>query len=158
MGRKVYASEFGIAQTSNWPYNQDEIATADYTQGPWTLAIDAGGLITIWSQDQIGGDLFNRFGAIEIFSGDDVEKMRRFCLTFCSRGYDTDERLVHQDGTLWGFNWVSGTLAQVRIAKLVAQAFFADDSRENYDLAWSIGRGFETRINEAVNELYAGRR
>jgi len=154
MSRKVQASEFGIDQSSDWPYNYGEIPRVGSTKGKWTMAIDAGGLVTIWEKRQVGSDLFNRFGGIVFFSGDDVEKMRRFCVTFCSRGYEKDERLVHQDGTMWGFNWVSGTLAQVRIAKLVAQTFFTDDSRENYDLAWTIGRGFEARINDAVNELY----
>ena len=158
MGRIVHASDFGISQASQWPYAENHILPHIESKGAWVLAMDAGGLVTIWPKDAIGGRDFEKFGAITFFYSDDLDKMRRFCVTFCSRGYDTDPRLLHTDGTMWGFNWVSGTIAQIRVAALVAQAFFHSDSREDYDAAWMVGRAFEEQLNAAVNELYQASR
>ena len=157
MSYKVDGTQFGIEQTSYWPYaeNGAGLPQPELTDGPWVLSMTAGGLVFLSTKHEIQNSFYNRIGGIPFYHGEDPEELRRFFITFCSRGYYKDERLLHQDGTQWLFNWVSGTIAQIQTAKLVAQAFFRSKSQEDYNAAWQVGRTFEDQLIKAVDAEYA---
>lgn len=160
MGERINERPKGVNWNSSWPFTK--MPEALKGKGDWILAMSitkgAVGLTayypagegaprltlddgSLWGQ----GVTFRPFHRVA-----SRELAHKFCVTFCSRGYNQLSALAHQDGTVWAFNWAVPTLATVRMASQVAERYFDDD----YDGAWDLGRAFGREIREAENAMY----
>lgn len=129
----------GTGDTSPWPYETMPEEAA--TEGPWKMGMSGGGSMVIWPADEPFPESLH---LIEAFWGD-LEQLERFHTMFCMRGYETDLLHKHQGNAVWLFNWISGTVAQVRIAGQIAKLMFDGDT----DAAWKLGHSFENRLRTA---------
>lgn len=165
MAERLMSLPKGVRWNSAWPLT--EMPKAPRSKGEWTLAIsinkEAPGLVVFYPSDEAAPEVVMDDGTIwgkrvtfrpfyRVGSARDAE---RFCVNFCSQGHHEAEALKeHQDGIMWGFNWVSLTLATVKIAGQVADHLFND----RYDEAWSTGKKFGASIRIAENAAYAAAR
>lgn len=137
----------GVDASDPWPYSQ--MPGREYTTGPWKLGIDRGGSVVLWPMHERFPD---DIGVIE-FAGGEKEELERFQTVFCSLGYHQESRYKYQGGAMYGFNWVSLTLATVHVASQVAERFLSGDPGGR-DQAWAIGRAFGDQIETAQNEAH----
>lgn len=134
-----------IDQCSWWPYEGPPEKKAG--TGEWSLWMDAGGCMCIFPS---GDRSPETMGFLPVYDASH-EQLERFLVMFCSLGWETDERLAHQDSRVWLFNWRSFSFAQVSKASQVADLFCAGD----VDGAWAVGRAFGDQIDAAVRTFYA---
>jgi hypothetical protein len=127
-----------------WPYTL--MPEQAHTEGPWKMGMSGSGSMVVWPSDK---QFPESLGLIEAFRGT-REQLDKFIITFCMRGYETDPQHLYQDSTVWLFNWISGTLAQVYIAGQMAKLLF-DGER---DAAWDLGRAFEGQLYAAHDALH----
>lgn len=134
-----------------WPFESwTDAPKPVHSTGTWQLLMSRGGSVVLWPSKERAPE---ELGLIGFFKHDDRELLERFLVQFCSRGWETDARHIHQDGTVWLFNWQSWTVAQTYVASQVAEEFAAGRVSE----AWEIGRAFEKQIHEAISAWYAAR-
>lgn len=130
----------GVEVGSYWPY-----ATAPafvYRSGPWALLMGGGGDVVLWpTRGRRPADL----GVLIPVIQGKKEELERALTVFCRRGYETLPQLIHQDGTVWIFNWRSYTLAQVAIASQVFGAYLDGDATR----ARAVGQAFQDQIDAA---------
>lgn len=127
-----------------WPY--DHRPRTVTTEGPWQMGMSAGGSMVMWPSNE---PLPDELGVLPAFRGE-KDQLEQFITTFCMLGYETDPKYVHQDGRVWLFNWISGTLAQISIAGQAAQRLFSGD----YDGAWEVGHRFQRDLEAAEKAEY----
>lgn len=165
MSGRIQKRPEGVTASSAWPYAvmPAKVKQPGRKPGQWVLAIsidpDLNGLVTYypsgngaqtlhidngtWGGKRISMKPFWRVGT--------KEEAEKFAVTFCSQGYGRSEKLLpHQDGTFWGFNWSSLTMATVNVATRIAESFFGD----RYNEAWAIGRAFEETLLAAERAAY----
>lgn len=136
-----------IDQGSWWPYEgPPEKRTGT---GEWALWMDAGGCLCTFPY---GDKTPEEMGFLPVYAASRKD-LERFLVMFCVKGYEQDERLVHQNGQVWLFNWRSFSLAQVWQASQVADLFCAGD----VDGAWAVGNAFGDQIDAAVRAFYEQR-
>lgn len=124
-----------------WPYSERaDVPSPAYSEGPWSLIMDRGACMAIFPADE---PLLEGF--LPVYKAE-REYLEQFLVMYCMRGYEKDDRLVHQDGTVWLFNWRSYTLPQTYVASRVAHAFVHGDVEEG----WRIGRAFAEQVDRAV--------
>lgn len=133
-----------IVQGSSWPY--EELPEKRTGKGKWALWMDAGGCMCIFPYRDTTPE---EMGFLPVYAASRKD-LERFLVMFCVKGWERDERLVHQDGQVWLFNWRSFSLAQVRQASQVADLFCAGD----VDGAWAVGNAFGDQIDAAISAFY----
>lgn len=133
-----------IDQGSWWPYQEQQ--EQRFGDGEWSLWVDAGGCMSIFPS---GDDAPYKMGSLPVYKSS-RENLTQFLVMFCVRGWETDERLVHQSGQVWLFNWRSFSRAQIAKGSQVADLFCKGD----VDGAWAVGNAFGDQIEMAVREFY----
>lgn len=140
-----------------WPY--ETAPTPVHGKGDWRLGMTGGGSVVLWPSNKSYPAAKDEQGrSLELITVCEGERgvLEQFFITFCRQGWETDARHEYQDGKVWLFNWVSGSLAQVYIASqivdLLGQSMRAEDAETRqrfYDEAWAVGRAFATAIRDA---------
>lgn len=134
-----------IELTEYWPANHQIDNSDIHDEGAWLVAMDKGGAMSLWGpQDEMVE------GSLPVYRSDDEKMLRGALVMFCRRGYETDERFVNQDGTVFLFNWRSFTLWQLGVAKRVLHLY----AQGKVDEAWVFGRSCQDQIDAAVNSAY----
>lgn len=175
MADRIGSLPKGIKVSSAWPYaTMPEKKTPAKKSGGWVLAIsthpDLNGLVTYYPagtdfpvplEDRTSkrqmlhiegkGWYGTKVTTKPFYRVETKEQAEKFAVTFCSRGYTQEEKLLpHSDGEFWGFNWSSLTNATVAIASQVADHFF----NNRRDEAWAVGKAFGDQIRAAENAEY----
>lgn len=131
-----------------WPFTSwADTPSTPHSEGAWHLLMSRGGSVVLWPSNERAPEDLHLIG---FFKHDDKELLKKFLVEFCSRGWETDDRHIHQDGTVWLFNWQSWTVTQTYVAAQVAEHFVAGRRNE----AWDTGRAFEKKIQEAIEAWY----
>ena len=138
---------FDFEMSMYWPANKP-VDTSDIKDGGrWELMMNGGGTVVLWDSEadepSVPGEYEGEF--LPFYASDDREKLERFLVMFCRRGYETNSNFKYQDGTVWIFNWRSFTLWQLSVARRVAHLFMTGD----VDGAWTFGRWAEDQIRAA---------
>jgi hypothetical protein len=134
-----------VANPTAWPY--DRLPRTANTSGKWKMGMSAGGSMVAWPADK---HFPESLSLIEAFRGE-RDQFEQFFGMFCMLGYETDTLHTYQDGKVWLFNWISGTLSQVHIAGQIAKLLFDDKCDE----AWALGYSFEKDLQEAEEKGFA---
>lgn len=168
MSSRVLERPDNVNAASSWPYERmPEVMTQKRRSTGWVLAIsvepELHGLVTYYpagSGKQVlhinnGTTWGKKITTRPFYRVRTKEEAEKFCISFCSRGYSANERLLpHQDGEFWSFNWSSLTAATVAVASQIAEHYF----NGRVDAAWDTGRAFEKVLNEAENAYHDAKR
>jgi len=144
-----------VDQSSYWPSdspldNSDLDLPAD---GAWRLDMLASGHLYLRKR---GESLVP--GSISVYHGDDERTIYK-AFVMCRQGYGQDlanPYLSHQQGVEYIFNWVTGSLFQVDLARRIIHLYVSgrvDDAWEAGKMAETLAQFREMRERNAPGEI-----